>query len=588
MIAGTRKPLPHNEQSLSDIFKTERARVEGGGVRALTEYQKDPIGFLVNVLGFKREQLEWDVNAGYDSHEWDGDRNPLAKLANALVEGEHGKDVGVEAATGTQKSYTAAGLILWFLGSFRDAVVFTFAPKEDQLRNFIWMEIRKMWPRFKVHFPDAEMLDLKIRIIPGDNRWGATGYAVGVGAEEEIATKAQGMHATHMLLVYEETPGIHTAVMEAGENTCTAPHNRRLALGNPNHQRDTLHKFCTDPGVVHVRISALDHPNVVTGNHNVVPGAVSRQSIERREQRYTKDSPKYLSRVRGISPEDSAESLIMQSWIERAVQRWRDAMEFRNARPDNELPGKVAKGVDVARSENGDRAAIATFRGAVCEKVETRRCRDTAQFGRDLFREMKAQNVEPRHVGVDPIGVGAGTVDTLNGMLRVVYSDVRGGLAYQVQELNGAASWDGTLKAADGSSAEYIGTSADFGNLRAAMYWQLAIDFQHGNIAIPPDDGLIEELRALKSEERRGRIYIIEKDDIRDELGRSPDKSDALAYGNWVRPRMKEAERRKRASEDRHPGFRREGNRVRYADEVGERDPEYHIPQYSMPQWGDD
>lgn len=531
-----RRPLPNSEQSLEEMFSEARAKAEGGGVKALTQYQKDPIGFLIEVLGFKSHQLIWDENPGYENHKWDGDKNPLVKLCQGLADW---KDVGVEAATGTQKSYTAAGLILWFIASWDDARVFTFAAKEDQLKQYIWMEMSKMWPRFKVHFPEAELTDLRIRMIPGSDRWGATGYSVGVGAEEEIATKAQGMHAAHMLLVYEEMPGIAAAITEAGENTCTAEHNNRLGLGNPNYQQDTLHKFCKDAGVVHVRISALDHPNVVTGDSNVVPGAASQKSIDRRERRYGTDSPKYLSRVRGISPEEAADALIRRSWIDSAIERWQVAMKTK-ALSGDPIPGKRAKGVDVARSENGDLAAVADFSGAVCTTIKTQRCTDTVKFGQEIFSDMQREEVEPEHVGIDPIGVGAGTVDTLRNLL-LARRRKTGEIVATVREVNGAAKWSGTLRAPDGGDLEYIATSALFGNLRAAIACQLGVDFQHGGIAIPPDEGLIEELLALKTEERaNGKTYLIDKDEIREAIGRSPNKADALSYGNWVRPRQKD------------------------------------------------
>src|SRR5205823_3230163 len=93
-------------ESISEIFASVKTQVMGGGVKPLSQYRENPLGFLVEVLGLKREQLVWDANSGYESHSWDGDVNPLMKLMNALAAS---RDVGVEAATGTQKSYTAAG-----------------------------------------------------------------------------------------------------------------------------------------------------------------------------------------------------------------------------------------------------------------------------------------------------------------------------------------------------------------------------------------------------------------------------------------------------------------------------------------------
>lgn len=49
----------------------------------------------------------------------------------------------------------------------------------------------------------------------------------------------------------------------------------RLALGKPHSVSDVLHQFCLLPVTIHVRISALDHPNVVADDE-IVPGSVAR------------------------------------------------------------------------------------------------------------------------------------------------------------------------------------------------------------------------------------------------------------------------------------------------------------------------
>src|SRR6185312_2424659 len=243
--------------------------------------------------------------------------------------GPGGRDVGVESGTGTGKSFLVAGAILWFLACWEGARAFTFAPKEDQLRLYIWAEMSKMWPRFAIRFPQAEITDLRIRMA-GDDTWGAWGYAVGVRAGEQVATKAAGMHAPHMLLVNEETPGIPLPVLEAQRNTVTGAHNLRVSVGNPDSEQDTLHQFCREPGVIHVRISALDHPNVVLGTE-AIPGAVTKQSVASRIALYGEGSPMADSRIRGISPPQAPDALIQAAWLDAAIARFNDE-NFRKGR----------------------------------------------------------------------------------------------------------------------------------------------------------------------------------------------------------------------------------------------------------------
>lgn len=482
--------------------------------REMAEYQRRPIEWIRDVLGVPEHTLRWSILPEYAVHRWDGTPDPLVAIAEGLAAWE---DVGVESGTGTGKSFLGACLILWFLAAWEGARVFTFAPKEDQLRLYIWTEIRKLWPRFHALFPSAVLTDLRIRMVPGSDEWGAVGYAVGIEAGKDSEPRAQGMHAEHMLLVYEEMPGIPLQVLTAGENTVTAPHNLRLGLGNPDSQHDTLHQFCLSPGVRHVRISAHDHPNVVTGQE-VVPGAVSRIAIERRRRKYGEGSILFQSRVRGIAPAQAEDSLIRWEWCEAAAERYND--------PEYRRTGVRALGVDVANSESGDLAAIARWLGACLLEVETRPCPDANQLGLAVAVEMAISGIDPMHVGVDSVGVGAGTVNKLKEVRQFV------------QALNGGSRAVPELEFVE-DGREPVGDSAKYFNLRSQMWWQMREDLQHGRIALPFDEELFRDLTTPRWWTQNGAIRVEGKEDIRKRLGRSPDKGDAAVYGNWVRERVR-------------------------------------------------
>lgn len=506
-----------------DYLTPQEQRILDADLIALTtgqaheEYQKDPIGWMRDKLDIPEYTIRWSSNSGYEGHEWDGTPDPLVNALNALANWE---DVGIESATGTGKSYTAAaGGVLWFLAVFQGARVFTFAPKEDQLRLYIWAEIAKLWPKFQEHFPGAELSDLRIRMDGTDN-WGAWGYAVGVKADEQIATKASGMHAEHMLLVYEEMPGIPQPIIEAGENTCTAPHNLRWGHGNPNHKLDALHKYCTSPGVRHIRISALDHPNVVSGDENTIPGAVSPKSIERRRLKYTEASPHYQSRVRGISPDQASDALIRLSWLEAS------AVRYEARKQDGTLPTVITgKGVDVANSEHGDKGCIADFADNCLVRLEAFPCPDANALGRTVNLEIIAAGLDPLRVGVDTIGVGAGTYNELHRLKKRVQ-----GLVASSKPL------ERTEKAPDGGTYEWAADGNVFRHLRDQMYWQLREDLRLGRLDMPKDEDLWEELTEPKFVDEPKTI-VEPKEEIKERLGRSPDKADAVVMGNWVRLR---------------------------------------------------
>lgn len=306
------------------------------GPTADVQYQRDPIGWFERVLGVPRAQVVWSLNAEYARHQWDGTPDPLARICEAIA---NGQDTAVESATGTGKTFLAAGLALWFFACFDDALVITTAPKEGQLTTQLWKEIGRHWPRFKAHYPTASKVMLRVRMKEGageQETWAILGYACGVGSTEESATKAQGFHASHMLIITEETPGVDPAVMTAFKNTCTGDHNVRLALGNPDHPKDALHQMCGERGVTAVRISALDHPNVVCGRE-IISGAAGRRSVANMLDQYKSERhPMYKSRVRGICPSEGT------------VPFPREAVERCDAPLSDNMP--AAWGWDLARS----------------------------------------------------------------------------------------------------------------------------------------------------------------------------------------------------------------------------------------------
>ncbi len=80
-----------------------------------------------------------------------------------------------------------------------------------------------------------------------------------------------------------------------------------------------------------------------------------------------------------------------------------------------------------------------------------------------------------------------------------------------------------------------------FSNMRALCYWRLRdlLDPEFGDcLAIPPDPDLLAELAVMRYSYRSGRIFIVSKDEIKAQLGRSPDKADALALACYETPRI--------------------------------------------------
>lgn len=436
----------------------------------------------------------------------------------------------------THNTYTAACITYAFLAVYGDSRVIHVAPKEDQLLTQIWMEMGKLWPRFQAMFPEAEFLPAsgKLRMKPAraeQEVWAAQAFVCGVGANEELAGRAKGFHAGHMLIISEETQSIDGAIMSSLSETRTDDHNLHLALGNPDHQRDELHQFCVLESTIAVRISADDHPNVVSGLR-IVPGAIGRRRLaERKLKNQPPDSRRYLSQIRGVCPAQSSESLIQWAWCE-ASAKLHDSPNYR-------VGGAPWMGVDPANSDDGDPAAIAYGDGACCTHIDEKPCPDANKLGEDLLLVVQSDDhpIDQRHVGVDGVGVGAGTVNAMRkgGFRPRVISEAM----KAVPGLDEDSLWsevdvrDGEIKAAGPKVVE----AEKFDNIRSQALWKLREDVRLLRVAIPYSKKLFEEMTAFTFATPGGKIEVCETKAVKKLIKRSPNQAMALACGNFVRRR---------------------------------------------------
>lgn len=512
--------IKYHEQKIRDQATKHVANIDRAKTLAPVDparWRADPVGWAEAALGVDRRTLRWSEYGGaYETHVWDGDKDPLAMALEALAAG---KWVGLESGKGTGKTFGLAALAsLWFLDNWLpDPTVVSLAPKEKQLELHMWKQIGRFWARFQPRHPKAVLKRLHLQMRADDDAqkssWNAWGYAAGSGQGELSAARAQGFHDENQLFILEEGPGQKHAIVTAIEETNTRPGtNLILMIGNPEHQLDSLHQFCVSPGVVHIRASGLDHPNVVLDNPDLMKGAITRASVDRLRKKHGEDSPRFKAAVRGLSPAEAEDALIKLAWLQEAAKR------------DSPV-GAPALGVDPSNSTNGDPAAIAYGRGSRLERVDSFACPDANLMAREKVAPLLvgATPVLASRVGVDGIGVGAGAV---NELLRLGHRIV-----------NIQSSSEQVPRKLVGPDGRLIEDVEIYGNLRAQMYDLLADDLQYGRVGGPgfADPELQRELTAITAGPRNGKTYVREKDKIRALLSRSPNKADAVVYWNWVR-----------------------------------------------------
>jgi len=204
---------------------------------------------------------------------------------------------------------------------------------------------------------------------------------------------------------------------------------------------------------------------------------------EAKKEDYEKFEHVYL----GYPNESSETALFTYKDIDRAMSRNADSS------------GSTVIGCDVARF--GNDSTVLVVRSGLWVKSILQRTKLSITEVADWTSHISNITAADAVV-VDTIGIGAGVHDIL---IRQGVFSIDGNFGMKASEEN-----------------TYI-------NKRAESYFKLADAVKRG-LALPKDDELAEELLAIEyTFNESGKVKIMPKDKIKEILGRSPDKADALA-----------------------------------------------------------
>jgi hypothetical protein len=411
--------------------------------------------------------------------------------------------VAVKAANGVGKSFAAADIALWFLYCHAPSVVLTTAPTWRQVRFVLWTEMARRMQQAKVRLP-GRLLQTRLQV---HNDW----FALGLSTTD--AGRFQGFHAENLLVVLDEAGGLDAQAWEAAEAVAVGGNNRVLAVGNPTPSSSRFRDCFRRPGWARLTLSALQHPNVALGR-SVIPGAVTRQAVSHRVAQWCtpvdgsvsadvcgmdgglfawegglyRPGPMFVSRVLGEFAEEDADVLLPASWVDAAMER------------SGEFCGPVSMAVDVARM--GTDQSVLAERAGACIRLQLLPASDLMSLCGAVAR--RAAEASARRVVVDAVGLGAGVFDRLCEIGRV-----------EVEAFGGA---------------ERAVREAEFVNRRAEAYWNLREALRKGEVSLPRDEDLREELCAVRvGVGSSGRVKLETKEEMRRRLGRSPDRADAVA-----------------------------------------------------------
>ncbi len=416
-------------------------------------------------------------------------------------------------------------------------------------------------------------------------RWFFEAFSPDVRVGQEVSHAASGRHHRNQLAIVEEGQGVPEPVWAATEGMCSGDGNKIISAFNPTESLGPAFKRAKGQGYAVFSMSALRHPNVLQRNA-LLPDAISYKVVDARvanecrdmgpaataipdaqeldfvfalppkealerggrddaipghpdgEPRVYRPGARFTAQVLGTWPRSATSSLFSVRALEEAMERWAP-----NAAP-SPMPDVV--GVDPARE--GDDTSTAQPRWGAGADELLRAYAEAVKQGPAAVQIMRA--TRRQYLGecvTAPSGDGPSVA--MHFMRRFALA------TFAIDEGGVGASVLDHMARVLGARASGVSFSASplpptpgevySENMRTMLYVRAALIVAAGLADVPPDPRLREELLAhetlprarvvtvtdssgMERKERKESVLLIEKDEIKRRIGRSPDRADAF------------------------------------------------------------
>lgn len=449
-----------------------------------------------------------------------------AQILEAIARGD--TLIVIKGANSTGKTQDIASAIIYFKLVYESSIVITTAPSEAQVKNQLWQEIRKQ-------VDGGNALDANIDkggMKPSDPEWtlGPLNYARGIATNH--SERFKGDHHKNFMIVIDEGPGVQKWVLDGAEQMASATGNIIIFNGNPTNPSGPFYDaFGPKSPWTKITLSALNHPNVLTGTE-VIPGGVSQEKVEQDIAQHCQElGPEddreihdfeyplgsglwyrpdniFLCRRMGEFPREGEETLIPIYAVEAAKE---NHLEI-----DPNMPADI--GVDIAE-KGGDYTVAYVRRGQSAIKRIRWKGYDIEESKRKiaaLCNGFVRQGIAVGTIAVDAVGMGSGVASGLQHMLDEGHIHCDSVLAIQSSE-----------KCVNLANRQmYSSQRAEHAFALAERFKSQQIDLSHmGNdlVEFETDVAAIEITR-----DHTGKLSYSKKDDIRKKIGHSPDDFDAM------------------------------------------------------------
>ena len=434
-------------------------------VQRLKKWKADPVSFVRDVFKVEPDVWQADVLRAFPVH------NRLA----------------MQASKGVGKSTILAWTAWNFLLTRPYPKIAATSISYDNLQDGLWSEMAKWHQKSDLLKQTFTWTKTRIFKTTHPENWfmSARTFAKGGDSNQQANTLA-GLHADYLMFILDESGGIPDGVMAAAEaGLASGIETKIIMAGNPTHLEGPLYRAATNE-------RHLWHVTEITSDPDSPKRSqrVSLQwAIEQRDK-YGVDSPWYIVNVLGKFPPSSINSLLGPNEISAAMKR-----DIRDS--DYEFSQKRL-GVDVARFGT-DSTIIFPRQGLRAFKYAEM---NNARAPEIAARVMKARMDWGSEMEfIDGTGgFGSGVVDAL----------LQAGASPQEIHFSGKA------------------TDPAYANKRAEMWFNMAEWIKRGGV-LPDDPILARELAAPEYTFINGKFQLEPKDAIKERLGFSPDRADALA-----------------------------------------------------------
>lgn len=497
-----------------------------------------------------RKNDEVRRNAGKLFQSWRNDWNKFIKEAlgvtldpeqQAIVAAvQTNKRVSVRSGTARGKDFVAACIAVSFLyltprwnkrGELvENTKVALTAPTDRQVKNIMMPEISRLFNRAKKRGFVLPGRLTAYDIRTDNEEWFLTGFK----ADEHNHEAWSGFHAVNTMFIVTEATGISDDTFAAIEGNLQG-NSRILLVFNPNTVVGYAARSQKSARWTRFCLNSLTAPNVV--QHKLIyPGQVDYDWVQDKlenwctpisadeaqaemddfefEGRWYRPEDLFRKKVLGQFPKVSDDILIPAQWLELAHERWLQVNGREPLRQEMRILG-----VDVA-GMGRDCTCFVERKGAWVSEFRAHNSGGSADHMKiaGQIAAYRRRQIEA-YVSIDTIGEGAGVysrcieVDEKDYIISCKYSEA--------------------AKGHNGKPLTDVTGQYEFINMRAYLFWCVRDWLNPKNdtgAMLPPDTQFDEEATEIKWSFRSdGRIFIEPKEDIKERLGRSPDKFDALA-----------------------------------------------------------